>query len=697
MPLEIIHMDLCGPMRVHSHGGSRYFATFIDDDTRWCEVRFLRSKNEVFSAFKIFKAMAENLLERKIKYIQTDNGTEYCNKEFDDYLAECGIKRRTTVPYSPQQNGIAERKNRTLIETARCLMLESGVSPSFWAEAVNAANYVRNRCPSRSLDGDTPYRRWSGKLPILSYFKPFGCKVFVLNTGPKRGKFEPRSREGILVGYSDISKGYRVWVIDEKKVTITRDVSFLDRFSDRNDYEEFMDDAPDEHLSVDQLEVTIDPVLSQSPPTNDPRDPLAEEDSIRDDSGGMRSNQDNIEVPDPLRRVAESQDDVVQMNVPTRGPGRPRISRIGSRGRPRKVYNTRSRSRMENTGSAENESTDEEYESAELADVSVKEALSGPETNKWRVAMRSEYKALLKNNTWQLIDKPTDKNILKSRMVLTNKTLQDGLTKKKARLVAKGCSQMYGVDFFEVFSPVVRMSSIRMLMALAVQHGLHVHQLDVCAAYLNGDLDEEIFMEVPQLYQDILEELIDEAKGQGDDQLRVKADKELQAIKTGNKVCMLKKAIYGVKQAGRQWNKKFDGELRHIGLIPSDNEPCCYSMRKGKEVLIVMIYVDDIVMASQNLGWMSQVKRSLMSVFEIKDLGPISHCLGIDFKQGKGKITMSQESYIAEILEKFGMSDSCPVGTPVNPASKLVKPEEDVNAEMEKCPYRNLYIDVPSG
>ena len=161
--LEIVHSDVCGPMRVESLNKAKYFVTFIDDSSKWCEVYFLRSKSEVLEKFKEFQKRAENQKERKVKCLQSDNGKEYVNKELDFYLKEHGIVRRLTVPHNPEQNGTSERKNRTLLEMAWCILMQSGLPPGFWAEAISTANYIRNRCPTKSLNGKTPYEAWTAR------------------------------------------------------------------------------------------------------------------------------------------------------------------------------------------------------------------------------------------------------------------------------------------------------------------------------------------------------------------------------------------------------------------------------------------------------------------------------------------------------------------------------------------------------
>jgi len=171
--LDVIHTDLCGPMRNESRGKAKYFLTFTDEYSRWTEVRFLHNKSGTMEAFKEFKALVERQTGRKIKCLQSDNGREFCNEDFDKFLKEEGITRRLTTPYTPQSNGIAERKNRTLMEMARCMMMQSKLPISFWAEAVATANYIRNRCITNVLKGKTPFEAWKtpGRQSLTDFWR----------------------------------------------------------------------------------------------------------------------------------------------------------------------------------------------------------------------------------------------------------------------------------------------------------------------------------------------------------------------------------------------------------------------------------------------------------------------------------------------------------------------------------------------
>lgn len=331
--LEIVHTDLCGPMRVESRNGNRYCLTFIDDYSRWCEVVFIKHKNQVLTEFQKFKNQFENQTGRKIKSLQSDNGTEFCNKEFDEFLETSGIKRRLTVPHTPQQNGVAERKNRTLLDMARCMLIQSKLPPSFWAEAMHTANHIRNRCPSKILNGSTPFEVWHKRPPIVSYFRIFGSKAYYLDKTQNKGKFQPKSIPCIFLGYSTTSKAYRVWVEKDRKVIVTRDVKFLGKFNEMNEFDEFspiLEKHNEKKEEKQSNESEIEIYMNNTDNKNNDNDtenrnlPDVEDDEFLDATNG-----------DPDSTTV----DQANTNLTCRGPGRPKIERSGQPGRPRKIYN----------------------------------------------------------------------------------------------------------------------------------------------------------------------------------------------------------------------------------------------------------------------------------------------------------------------------------------------------------------------
>lgn len=292
-----------------------------------------------------------------MKIIQSDRGGEYINRNFDEFLKRRGITRRLIVPHNPEQNGTAERKNRTLVEMARCLLIESGLPKIFWAEAVNMSNYLRNRSPTASLGGKTPFEAWTGEAPDLSELRVFGSRVVYLDRDPTRGKFDQRGLDGIFLGFSEESKGYRIWSSEKKKVIVRRDVKFVEEVKqDISDVKRTdktpspADESGDINRSVD---VEFDPCDQGTAPSSDdmgldrsredflgfdnPTAPSPQVDSevdVFDDAEDGTIDENEVITHTPRARKS----DVTSTNAPKRGPGRPTVMRTGKRGRPKKLF-----------------------------------------------------------------------------------------------------------------------------------------------------------------------------------------------------------------------------------------------------------------------------------------------------------------------------------------------------------------------
>lgn len=606
--LELIHTDVCGPINVKSIGGSRYFLTFIDDKSRRIFVYFLKHKSEVLGKFKMFKTQVERQTGRRIKAIRSDNGGEYTGNDFENYLVECGIVRQLTVPYTPQQNGVSERANRTLVEMARSMMIHAGVSGNLWAEAVCTAAYLRNRCPTRILDNKTPYEIWHGRRPNVSHFRTFGSLAVALKK-PHRSKFEARGDEYIMVGYSLVSKAYRLYDKLTNSIVERRDVVF-----DETKFAQNKDDNSGDHSITFSFEVKEIP--------HDYESQRDENNDVAEDCGSenIDGNTDEFNTADE-----ETGSEAEDFHGFKSGPGRPRIVKNGGPGRPRKVKN------MVNTICNE------------IIPRNVDEALSCDDNHNWKAAMRTELNALEKNNTWSMVELPEGHNAIGCRWVFALKRDKYGNVERfKARLVAKGCSQKFGVNYTETFSPVVRYATIRMLLALAVQEGLHLHQVDIGTAYLNGELEDEIYMQQPEGFVD------------RDDP---------------SKVLKLNKALYGLKQAGRNWNEKLDSVLAKLGFSACGNEPCLYKATVNGNMMLIAVYVDDLIIACKNKEEILKFKAHLSEEFEVSDKGILNHFLGMNIsREGEiGAIKVSQNQYIKDILKQYQMEMCKPISVPLDP------------------------------
>src|SRR5581483_9529917 len=210
-PLQLLHMDLFGPTNVMSIGKKSYCLVIVDDYSRFTWVFFLRTKDETSGLIKSCVIKVENQLNLKVKIIRSDNGTEFKNFDLNSFCDSKGIEKQYSAPRTPQQNGVAERRNRTLIEVARTMLAESKLPITFWAEAVNTACYVQNRVLVIKTQGKTPYELFKKKKPFIGFLMPFGSPCTILNTKDHLGKFESKSDDGFLVGYSSQSKAYRVF------------------------------------------------------------------------------------------------------------------------------------------------------------------------------------------------------------------------------------------------------------------------------------------------------------------------------------------------------------------------------------------------------------------------------------------------------------------------------------------------------
>ncbi|TYK19521.1 Retrovirus-related Pol polyprotein from transposon TNT 1-94 [Cucumis melo var. makuwa] len=412
--LQLIHTDVAGPQRTPSLKGSLYYIAFIDDFTR-----------------------------------MSDNGKEYVSAEFDKFCEDSGIKHQLTAPYTPQQNGVSEKRNRYIMQMTRCMLHEKSLPKKFWAEAANTAVFLQNRLPTKPVKEKTPFEAWYGYKPSLKFLKP--------QTG---------------------------------KIVVSRDVHFVE------DEEWNFDDAEKKGQTLEKMKFKFfDSSIEEC----------------------------NVVVCEPAN-YAEAKKD-----------------------------------------------------------------------QRWVAAMEEELPMIEKNKTWILVDRPQDRKVIGVKWVFRTKLNADGsINKHKARLVVKGYAQIFGVDYSDTFAPIARMNTIRLLFAIASQKGWKLYQLDVKSAFLNGVLQEEIYVEQPE----------------------------------------------GCEKQGK------------------------------------------------NADYIQNFKWEIMKMFEITDLGLMSYFLGIEIKQGQGKVFICQKKYAKEILKKFKMDKCKAVNTPMNQKEKLCK--EDGVDKVDEGYFRSL-------
>lgn len=641
--LDLVHSDVCGPLKCPSLAGAKYFVTFVDDFSRKVFIVPIKQKSQVFSEFKKFKLLVENQCSRKIKIFRSDNGTEYCGNDFESFLKKNGIIHQKSAPYTPEQNGVAERINRTILDRIRCMLIDSKLSAGFWAEAASTAVYLINRIPCRNKM-ETPEEIWSNIKPDLSHLRVFGCRAMVHIPDQKRTKLESKSFECILLGYSGESKAYRLYNKTSKKIVTSRNVVFLENQVNEIDNNQTNISFPSTVLFEDDTESGKE-MCNGSDNVNetviDTNETIVEVTSDGETDTTIIDLQENAgstsEYEDASEYVPDETIDVNNIQ--------PRHSeRIA------------------------NQSTKPDYRSAFLVSIdpaTVKDALSSDDAKSWHKAMQEEFSSLLENQTWSLVDLPAGKSPIKCKWVYKTKRNSNGdIIRHKARLVVKGFSQKYGIDYHETFAPVVRYTSIRFLIALAAKFDLKIMQMDAVTAFLNGELKEDIFMFQPEGFTD-----------------------------GTNRVCQLHKSLYGLKQSSRVWNEKLNSVLINFGLKRSEVDQCIYYCINGNKILYVAIYVDDVLIFTNDDVLGNKLKITLSDNFRMKDMGEASSVLGIRIIRDKsnGSIAIDQSQYLADVLNRFGMSDCNAVSTPLDLnqkiSSKMSPSSGDEMEAMSNVPY----------
>lgn len=609
---EMIHADVLGPVETTSMGGARYYVCFKDDYSRFRRLFFLKYKSEVCKSLEQFLNEAKTN-GHTVKKLRCDGGKEFDNKDVAEVLAKEGIEHWIVPPYTPQLNGAAERENRTIVEAARSMRLASKLPKALWAEACNTAAYILNRTAPTSVEGKVPYELWYSKdCGKLNHLRIFGTRCYVHIPKEFRKKFDEKAMFGNLVGYVNDKDGYRIWVPKLKRVVCSHDVIFKSEV-------------------VCNLKTKIAVVEE----TNSNQEDENKNPKMIDENTSKEDLEDSTTSGDykSLDEEEESEDD-------DQVSGNQKI-RTSSRDKKKPNWMTNGEYMM-------------------IAEVnqyprSYAEAMQSKESKQWLAAMKEELASFNENETWKLVDRPAGVKVVKNRWVFREKFSSNGNNPRfKARLVAKGYVQQKGIDYDETFSPVARYDTVRTLLAIAASEKLKVKQFDVKTAFLYGSLEEEVYLEQPEGFED------------GTD-----------------RVCQLKRSLYGLKQAPRCWHKRFLGFMKKAGLKNSTADPCLFYRNHDGTILYVAIYVDDGLVVGNNEEEVQRFLEKLKTEFKIT-IGSLNNFLGMKIEcQDDGSITVSQENYTKKILERFRMNECNPVTTPAT--REEGETSEDIK---EQVPYR---------
>ncbi|KAJ0441169.1 putative RNA-directed DNA polymerase [Helianthus annuus] len=534
---DLVHLDVWGPYKVTSYDGYKYFLTIVDDFSRavWCY--FLTNKTEVFENLKEFYELVLTQFKRKIKIVRSDNGTEFVNSQMSSFFKNKGVFHQTTCSYTPQQNGVVERKHRHLLNTARALMFQGGLPLRFWSDCVLTAVYLINRLPSSVLSGRSPFEMMFSFKPSLYHLRNFGCLCFstILHDSDK---FSSNAEKCVFLGYSNFKKGYKLWSLDNKKILFSRDVKFYESvypFKINNLYnqEHTLENQLNHVNFFDNVVSEVSNIPDDEEGTNGAQDPISDDQQplypstsapVSDAEMTLQTEQESSSGQDTNVRA----EDTIGSNVETNQSEGNTSVRKSSRNTvfPKKfgdfVVEGKVKYGIEKVVNYANLSYENMCFVASLNKIVEPTCYNEAAKNeKWVEAMNNEMEALYRNNTWVLVDLPSDRKSIGCKWVYKVKYKANGEVERyKARLVAKGFNQREGLDFGETFSPVVKMTTVRIVLKLAVNNNWPLYQMDVNNAFLYGTLTEDVYMTQPQGY----------------------------CSKDDKKVCKLVKSLYGLNK-----------------------------------------------------------------------------------------------------------------------------------------------------
>ena len=670
--MDLIHADIMGPLP-GGYNDARYICTWLDDKTKRSHTDYLTSKASegVFTSFKNFLSQNEHG-DNKCTRIRIDNGSEYLEGAFQTWRENRGIKTEPITAGNPEMNGCAERLNQTLMRKTSTMLKDAGLPEKWWPEVVTTANLYRNISPVAGLKDKTgrpitPFEASTGHMYNYSHIRRVGQLGEALNTKPSTGwkKLTDHTKPMVLVGY----EGEHIYrMIDwNNKIKRVSSVYWLGHKrpsehqenqtnkSARTDNIRPVQQAPSTVPSTSTNTTAIDRFLDALGTQLDEAEvPVPRQIAPVRSRGGLSPAAPNISNQPRQRRAASPSDqlsddsDDLGVSTPTSSSEESTLSgdtdttdTLRGQTTPTQLEQTLQRhpelrarrdSSVDPLALLTKAMSPEPYEPKTYEDA-MKDAFYKME---WQLAMDTEVDSHIENCTWEVVaEAPSGRHVLRGKWVYKLKRGIDGkVVRFKARWVVRGFEQREGLDYNETFAAVVKPMSYKAIFAIAAANDWDLEQMDVITAFLYGDVEEEIYVELPTGY------------------------------KQGTKICRLRKALYGLKQSPRVWYNTLASFLKEHGFVPLDADLSVFS--NGK--LIIAIYVDDILLTGPNSAHIAAAKRALNERFKMTDLGSLRFYLGMGIERDRSNriLFLSQKAYLEKVLKDHGMWECKPVATPMD-------------------------------
>ncbi|KAG6572596.1 Integrase catalytic core protein [Phytophthora cinnamomi] len=631
----VICSDIKGPMTPRDRHGNRYMINFVDHSSNYVRAFLAKNKVEATKKFEHFLVFFEKEHNCRIHVLRTDGGGEYMNVE--EFCRATGVRRQVSEANNQASNGKAERMHRTILNMARCMLFASGLPLKFWGYAVDYAAYVLNRSAcSANTRRMSPIEVLTGKCPDMAGIVTFGspCTVY---RDPGKKAWQPRAEVGMIVGKNDETKGFKVYIPKDMVVVTTQHIENVETLDSKQNVQlqaQLKREDPELWRSIEERgEATQQkekvPIKKKKQAKGKKKKKKAHgTDGVGEDAEGDQGSEG---AGEQLAPIAASAAPAARMQT----------RHMGAKHVPVQVVHAVVTPDPRN----------------------YREAMRDARANKWKEAIKVEFEALESNNTWEVVARPRNSKLLHTKWVFKTKTHADGTVERyKGRLVVCGNEQEYGIDYIVTFSAVLDLTTGKLIFVMAHVWEVPARHGDVPSAYVKADKEEglEIYLYIPD-GMEIPDELL-----------------ALLGVKhKGQLALRLIKSLYGLKQAGRLWNRLLHKILVKLGFCQCYTDGCLYYKRDASGVTLVGVYVDDLLVTGTSNARVDAFFED-MAVLELKDLGVVSKFLGIGFEYDKDKgWLLEQRQAILGMLDKFGLSEASAVRVPIGGEH-----ESDVDGEL---------------